>query len=227
MSTAIRTISSPSNAAAPTKLARRLSVAAIAFAGLTLSGIAASQSPASVPAPPYVRPHTPTLGPANAKVHLVEFLDPACEGCRAFYPIVKQVIDANKNRVRLYVRYAAIHKGADYAVKALEAARAQDRYWEAMTTLFSRQSEWTRGHSVMQDKVIEVLTSVSGLDIERLKRDIQRPEYAKIVEQDLADAKALKVMQTPTFFINGKPLTEYTPEQLHSQVAAEVAAQYR
>lgn len=205
----------------------RLGLAFAALAALTLSGLTSAQSTASMPAPPYVRPHTPTLGPANAKVHLVEFLDPACEGCRAFYPIVKDVLAANKDRVRLYVRYAAIHKGADYAVKALEAARAQDRYWEAMTTLFARQSEWTRGHSVMPDKVVEVLATVPGVDIERLKRDIQKPEYAKIVEQDLTDAKALKVMQTPTFYINGKPLTEYTPEQLKTQVAAEVAAQYR
>ena len=205
----------------------RLGLAFAALAALTLSGLTSAQSTASMPAPPYVRPHTPTLGPANAKVHLVEFLDPACEGCRAFYPIVKDVLAANKDRVRLYVRYAAMHKGADFAVKALEAARAQDRYWEAMTALFARQSEWTRGHSVMPDKVVGVLATVPGVDIERLKRDIQKPEYAKIVEQDLADAKALKVMQTPTFYINGKPLTEYTPEQLKTQVAAEVAAQYR
>ena len=206
---------------------RRFSLAAAMLAMLAVGSVATAQSTASMPAPPYVRPHTPTLGPANAKVHLVEFLDPACEGCRAFYPIVKDVLAANKDRVRLYVRYAAIHKGADYAVKALEAARAQDRYWEAMTTLFARQSDWTRGHSVMPDKVVEVLATVPGVDIERLKRDIQKPEYAKIVEQDLADAKALKVMQTPTFFINGKPLAEYTLEQLKAQVAAEVAAQYR
>ncbi|MFO1305623.1 MAG: thioredoxin domain-containing protein [Burkholderiales bacterium] len=204
-----------------------MGIAVAILAVLTLSALASAQSTASVPAPPYVRPHTPTLGPANAKVHLVEFFDPACEGCRAFYPIVKDVLAANKDRVRLYVRYAAMHKGADFAVKALEAARAQDRYWEAMTALFARQSEWTRGHSVMPDKVVGVLATVPGVDIERLKRDIQKPEYAKIVEQDLTDAKALKVMQTPTFYINGKPLTEYTPDQLKTQVAAEVAAQYR
>lgn len=215
------------NAVTRREVMRRLILGVAAMATLPLGGVAAAQSSASMPAPPYVRPYTPTLGPANAKVHLVEFLDPACEGCRAFYPIVKEVLAANKDRVRLYVRYAAIHKGADYAVKALEAARAQDRYWEAMTTLFAKQSEWTRGHSVMPEKVVEALGSVSGLDIERLKRDIQKPEYAKIVEQDLADAKALKVTQTPTFYINGKPLTEYTPEQLKTQVAAEVAAQYR
>lgn len=198
-----------------------------ALAAVFLSGFVLAQSASSVPAPPYMRPHTPTLGPANAKVHLVEFLDPACEGCRAFYPAVKQILAENPDKVRLYVRYAAIHKGSDVAVKALEAARAQNRYWEAIAALFARQEEWTRGHSVVQDKVIEALATVQGLDIERLKRDMQKPEYAKIVEQDLADAKALQVMQTPTFYINGKPLTQHSFEQLRAQVRDEIAAQYR
>ena len=91
----------------------RLLAGAAAAAG---SGLAAAQSPGSVPGPPYNRFHAPTLGPANAKVHLVEFLDPACEGCRAFYPAVKQIIAENPGRVRLYVRYVGLHKGADYAI---------------------------------------------------------------------------------------------------------------
>ena len=32
------------------------------------------------------REHAPRLGPAEAKVHLVEFFDPACGTCREFYP---------------------------------------------------------------------------------------------------------------------------------------------
>lgn len=205
---------------------RAMCIALAAVGGFLAPAGVSAQSGASVPSPPYNRPHTPTLGPANAKVHLVEFLDPACEGCRAFYPVVKQIVADNPGRIRLYIRYAAIHKGADFAVKALEAARAQDRYWQAMDALFARQDHWTRGHAVVPDKVLEVLGTVPGLDMARLQRDIGNPAYAKIVEQDLADAKALKVMQTPTFYINGKPLSEYRFEQLRAQVRQEVAAQY-
>jgi len=41
-----------------------------------------------------VRFHAPTLGNAEAKVHIVEFLDPACGTCAAFYPFVKRMIAA-------------------------------------------------------------------------------------------------------------------------------------
>ena len=33
------------------------------------------------------RPHSPTYGPSSAKVRIVELFDPACETCRAFYPL--------------------------------------------------------------------------------------------------------------------------------------------
>ncbi len=39
-----------------------------------------------------VRMHSPTLGKSDAPVEIVEFLDPACETCRAFYPIVKSLM---------------------------------------------------------------------------------------------------------------------------------------
>ena len=65
---------------------------------------------------------SPTLGEATAKVHIVEFLDPACETCAAFYPLVKQVLAQNPGTIRLSVRHVALHEGSDYVVRLLEAA---------------------------------------------------------------------------------------------------------
>lgn len=191
------------------------------------SGDALAQAAIAAPAPPLVRPHTPTMGPANARVHIVEFLDPACEGCAAFAPVAKSIVAEHSGRVRLWVRYAPFHKGADDVVKALEAARLQDRFWIALETLFARQAEWTRGHTAVPSQVLAVLAKVPGLDVDRVKRDMQRPEFAAVIEQDMADAKALKLVQTPTFFVNGKPLAKYSFDELRAQVGAEVAARYR
>ena len=43
-----------------------------------------SNGQATAPAENLVRFNSPSMGPANAKVHIVEFLDPACETCAAF-----------------------------------------------------------------------------------------------------------------------------------------------
>ena len=74
----------------------------------------------------YVRPHSPVIGQADAAVTIVEFFDPSCEACRAFYPIVKNILAQYPEDVRLVLRYAAFHEGSDQAVGILEAARKQE-----------------------------------------------------------------------------------------------------
>jgi len=78
----------------------------------------------------FVRAYAQRLGPRDAKVRLVEFLDPGCETCAAMSPHVKAIVDAHPGRVQLVVRYIPLHQGADTAVKMLEAARKQGKYWE-------------------------------------------------------------------------------------------------
>src|SRR5688500_11674031 len=48
-----------------------------------------------------VRPHSPVLGAAKARVTVVEFLDPACEACRAFAPVVEQLLFLYPQDVRV------------------------------------------------------------------------------------------------------------------------------
>ena len=66
-----------------------------------------------------IRMHSPVFGPQSAPVTIVEFFDPACETCRAFYPIVKSLMAKYPNDVRLVIRYAPFHQGSDQVVKLL------------------------------------------------------------------------------------------------------------
>ena len=100
-----------------------------------------------------IRKHSPVYGNPDAKVTIVEFFDPSCETCRAFYPIVKGIVNASFGQVRLVVRYAPLHKGSDTAVKILEAARQQGKYWEAVEAALADQPRWavTRQPSARTD----------------------------------------------------------------------------
>jgi protein-disulfide isomerase len=173
-----------------------------------------------------VRFHSPMLGSPDAKVHIVEFLDPACETCAAFYPFVKKMMAANSNRIRLTIRYAPFHKGSDEVVKALEAARKQGRYWEALEALLASQSHWTHNHTAQLDLVWQPLER-AGIDVERAKADMQAPEIARVVAQDLEDVRTLNVNKTPEFFVNGRPLPSFGYEQLRNLVNEELANAYR
>jgi protein-disulfide isomerase len=163
------------------------------------------------------RAYAPTSGPVDAKVHIVEFLDPACDTCRSFYPFVKRMMAANPGKIRVSVRYAPFHNNSDYVVKVLEATRKQGKYWESLEALLATQANWAPNHSPQPDLVWAPLGSL-GLDLERVKQDMYAPDIAQIVQQDIADAKALKVTQTPEFFVNGKPMPSFGYEQLTALV---------
>ena len=174
---------------------------------------------------PLERPHSRGRGPADAKVVLVEFFDPACETCRAFDPYVKAMLAEHRNRVRLVLRYAPFHQGSDTMVKILEAAALQDRFWETLQVMYDTQPEWASHHHPQPERVWEFLPR-AGVDVDRIRRDAQDPKFVEIIEQDLADVRTLGVRKTPQFFVNGQPLVRFGYDQLKSMLDAEVAKQY-
>lgn len=173
----------------------------------------------------FIRNHSPTLGSASAKVYLVEFMDPACETCAAFSPFVKRMLGAYPGKIKLVLRYAPYHQGADYFVKILEAAGKQGKYWETLDVMFKSQPYWASHHNPQPEKIWQFLPE-AGLDLERIRKDMSDPAIVKLIEQDLADAKTLDVRKTPGFFVNGKPLQTFGSEQLLQLVQTEISASY-
>lgn len=169
-----------------------------------------------------IREHAPTLGPANAPVVIVEFLDPACETCRAFYPLVKQMMAAHPGKIRLVVRYAPFHNGSDKVVAVLEAARRQGKFWPALEALFASQEAWAPHHTPQVGLVWKHLEGLS-LNMEQLALEATDPEIAKVIDQDLADTRVLGVSKTPEFFVNGKPLPSFGAQQLKTLVEEALA----
>lgn len=176
--------------------------------------------------PALLRMHSPSLGPATAPVVIVEFLDPACETCAAFYPLVKQIMAANPDRIRLVLRYAPFHKGSDQVVAALEAARKQGKYWQALEALLAAQGDWVRNHAAYIDRIWPHLEK-AGLNLQQLRSDMAAPEIAGVIEQDLLDAQTLKVTKTPEYFVNGKPLPRFGIEPLKDLIDEALAASRR
>ncbi|MEW6713663.1 MAG: thioredoxin domain-containing protein [Nitrospirota bacterium] len=173
----------------------------------------------------FVRDYSLTLGSKEAKVYIVEFFDPACETCRDFYPLVKNLMAANEGKTKLVVRYAPFHDGSDYVVKMLEAARKQGKYWEALEVTFNNQPYWAIHHKAQPELLWQFLPQ-AGLNMEQLRNDMNDPEIARRIEQDLADARDLNVRQTPEFFVNGRPLPSFGFNQLKELIESEVRGNY-
>jgi protein-disulfide isomerase len=169
-----------------------------------------------------IRPHSPVFGNPDAKVTIVEFFDPSCESCRAFYPTVKSIVNASFGQVRLVLRYAALHKGSDEAVKILEAVRLQGKYWPAVEKTLADQPRWA-SHNNPQPALIWESIADLGIDIAKAKADMNSTAIAQALQQDMADLQTLKVKGTPSFFVNGTPLTDFGAPQLKALVDQEIA----
>lgn len=167
----------------------------------------------------------PSIGAADAKVNIVEFFDPACEACRAFYPVVKNTVNFNGDKVKLTLRYATFHQGSDYVAKALEATRLQNKYWESVEAVLAAQPEWA-AHGAPQPELIWNALAQIGLDVEKAKLDMNSPQIAARLAQDAADVVTLKVQKTPSFFVNSKPLTTFGADAFNALVQSEVAIAY-
>jgi len=172
-----------------------------------------------------VRFHSPSLGDPGAKVEIVEFFDPACEGCRAMYPFVKRLLEEHRGRVRLTIRYLLFHKGADQIVKLLEAARRQGKYAEALDILVASQPQWAINHAARLDVALKIVEPL-GLQMERLKEDMAAPQLAEVIKQDMQDAETLNVSRTPEFFVNGKVLTNLRYDELRAMVLQALRESY-
>lgn len=178
-----------------------------------------------------VRPDSPTLGPADAKVTLVEFYDPECEACAAFHPIVKKILKDYDGRIRLVVRYMPLHPNSLSAASLTEAAGEQDKYWQAQELLFQRQHEWGQKHgpaaasepppniNVLFRKYAEEL----GLDLAKANAAVRENRFGAKIERDKKDGQALGVRQTPTFFVNGRKLMQFSESALRQMIDAELA----
>ncbi len=175
---------------------------------------------------PLTRPHAATLGNVEARVLIVEFLDPACGTCAAFYPFVKRMMADNPDRIRLVLRYAPLHRGSDQVVAALEAARKQGLYWEALDALLRSQAQWVINHTADLNLAWQPLAR-AGVNVEQAKRDMQSPEIARLVEQDITDMKSINVTKTPEFFVNGRPLPNFGYDELQRLVGEALAQSYR
>ena len=168
-----------------------------------------------------VRANSPVFGNPAAKVTIVEFFDPACETCRAFYPLVKTIVNSSFGQVRLVVRHAPLHEGSDTAVKILEAARLQGQYWPAVERALAGQPRWA-AHGNARPELIWDLIADLGLDMAKARADADSPAVAQLLAQDIADMKALKVDRTPGFFVNGTPLRDFGEAQLRALVDQEL-----
>src|SRR4051794_40390506 len=161
----------------------------------------AQSSAATPPATPVqLPPDNPHIrGGENAKVMLDEYGDYQCPPCGALYPELKVLEKDYGDQVRFVFHHfplPTIHKHAEVASHAAEAAARQGRFWEMHDMIYQNQLSWAVADDVRP--VFIQYARTLGLDVDRFTRDMDSPEVAARVNVDVERGKALGVQGTPT-----------------------------
>lgn len=151
---------------------------------------------------------SPALGPADAPITIVMFLEVQCPYCVRGSDTMDQLAERYGDQLRLVYKHfpLAFHDQAKPAAIAMEAARRQDRFWEYKRALYPRANE-LRGNGELFAEVAEQV----GLNMARFQRDLEDPTTAAHVEADMEQGTALGVTGTPAFFVNGYGLRGAQP----------------
>lgn len=153
-------------------------------------------------------------GTTTPKVTLVEYSDFQCPACGAYHDVVKKTVDKYSNDVKFVYRnfpLIQIHKNADYAAASAVAAGRQGKFWEMHDKLFKTQSEWENDPNVLEK--FNSFAKELGLDMEKFKADVISREVRQDINSDYKGGVASGVIGTPSFFVNGKLISNPRSEE--------------
>lgn len=156
---------------------------------------------------------TYTKGPATASARLVEFSDFQCPACKAYEPVVDELLKTNQDNIYFAYRHFPLpqHTFGEPAARAAEAAGKQGKFWEMYALLFARQDDFS-------DTIWATLAGELKLDLAQFQKDMASKDVTDKVNRDRADGVSLGINATPTFFLNGVKLAPMSLEEFKQKV---------
>ncbi len=142
---------------------------------------------------------SPTKGPSNAAVTIIEFTDYECPWCKKSQENLKEIDKTYKGKIKFVARnfpLSQIHPTAQPAAEASLCAQEQGKFWPYRDKLFEMSPQ-------LADADLERYAKDLGLSMSKFKSCMATHKYKERVDGDLLDGQRLGVRGTPAFFVNG------------------------
>ncbi len=157
------------------------------------------------------------LGPKDAPMTIVEFVDFQCPYCARFHPLVLEALKAYPGKVRAVIKNFPLpfHKEALPAAKAALAAGEQGKYWEMANAILMDNSN-------LNEKAYRGLAKKIGLDSAKFQKDIKEKDglWQGHIQKDIALGNKIEVRGTPTIYINGRKSRSRNIEDFKQEIEA-------
>ena len=157
------------------------------------------------------------FGKTGSKAVFVEYGDFQCPSCGSAYPQVKTATESYKDKVLFVFRnfpLTTIHPNARAAAAVAEAAGLQGKYWEMHNQLYESQSDWENLTGDQRTNIFVGYATSLGLDAAKFKTDLASSAVNSKISFDQALGNKAGVNATPTFYLNGKKLSDSDSSQI-------------
>jgi protein-disulfide isomerase len=142
-------------------------------------------------------PNTPILGNPNGDITIVEFFDYRCPYCRQVEPWLQTLIKTDKGVRLAQKEFPILGPASVFAARMALAAQKQGKHTELHNALMAKKP------NIDEATILEVAKQ-AGLDIDRLKTDMNTPEIDTELRSTAELAKELRLHGTPAFVIGSE-----------------------
>ena len=141
-------------------------------------------------------------GNPKGKVTLVEFFDYQCIHCKKMAPTLDALVKKDSNLRVIYKEFPIFGKSSEVASQAALAAGMQGKYLQMHNALLKVEKR-------LDDKVIMDTATSVGLDLNKLKKDMESQEVAQQLEANRQLAEKMHLMGTPAFVVASTPAGQF------------------
>lgn len=161
-------------------------------------------------------PRDPAVGPADARVTVIQFFDYRCPGCKGVAEDYLALIRAHPEVRFVFKEWPILDRGetttSNLAARAALAANRQGKYLAVHQALMAEPD--------LDGPTIQRILTENGVDIARAELDIQSPETSRQLADIHTIGATLNLVGTPTFLINGRTTTSISPAEVAAAIEA-------
>lgn len=164
----------------------------------------------------FKRASAPMAGNPNGDITVVEFFDYNCGYCKRALDDMSKLVAKDPKVKLVLMELPILSKGSEEGARIAVAAKLQGKYWEAHRALMALRGE------INEQTGMRAVEKVSGIDIARLKRDLDSAEVKGEIALVRELARKMGINGTPHFLVGDRAISG-APGNLLEQISDHVA----
>lgn len=152
----------------------------------------------------------PMHGPQDAPITIVEFGDLQCPACKAAQPNITKLMEEEPKAKLVFQNFPLeqVHKWALLGAKYVDCIghESNEAVWKFIPTVYEHQGDITEQTA---EQALKGYAKDSGANPDTVAACIAKPETEKHIRDSIALGEKLGVTSTPTFYINGRKISNF------------------